>query len=371
MKIAAIKERATGEYRTAITPDTAKLYVKKGFKVFVEKGIGLASNFSDEQYIASGAVVSNIPLEILSDADLILKVQPSPILEDKINEIDLAGGNACIIGLLKPYQSKDYISKAASKKLSLAAMEMVPRTTIAQSMDALSSQSNLAGYRAVLEATYYFGKAFPMMMTAAGTVSPAKLLVIGAGVAGLQAIATAKRLGAVVSAYDVRLAAKEQTESLGAKFIHPEIDSMKDSEDSKGYASEVSKDFAILQEKFLGENLSKFDIVITTAQIPGKKAPLLITSKMLSNMQIGSVIVDMATETGGNVEGSVMDKVISRDGIRMVGWSNMAAKISHDASKLYAKNLYNLVNHVVQSDESGKAQIDFQNPILKEMTITG
>ena len=315
-------------------------------------------------------MVSNIPLEILSDADLILKVQPSPILEDKINEIDLATSGACIIGLLKPYQNKNYISKAAAKKLPLVAMEMVPRTTIAQSMDALSSQSNLAGYRAVLEAAYYFGKAFPMMMTAAGTVSPTKVFVIGAGVAGLQAIATAKRLGAVVYAYDVRRAAKEQTESLGAKFLHPEIDSIQDSDDGKGYASEVSKDFAALQEKFLSENLSKFDIVITTAQIPGKKAPTLITSQMLKNIKIGSVVVDMATETGGNVEGSAIDKVISIDGVRIVGWSNMATKIPHDASKLYAKNLYNLINHVMQSDPSGKIQIDFGNQILKSMIIS-
>ncbi len=370
MKIAAIRERAQGEYRTAITPDTAKLYTSKGFKVFVEKGIGLASNFADEEYTAAGALLSNVPLEILSDANLILKVQPSPILEDKINEIDLASSNACIIGLLKPHQSKEYISKAINKKLSLVAMEMVPRTTIAQSMDALSSQSNLAGYRAVLEAAYYFGKAFPMMMTAAGTVAPAKVLVIGVGVAGLQAIATAKRLGAVVSSYDVRLAAKEQTESLGAKFIHPAINSMQNSEDGKGYASEVSKDFAELQEKFLGMNISKFDIVITTAQIPGKKAPLLITAQMLKSMQIGSVIVDMATETGGNVDGSVMDKVISKDGVRIVGWSNMAAKIPHDASKLYAKNLYNLINHAIKSDGVGKMQIDFNNPLLKEMIIS-
>ena len=219
VKIAALKERAKGENRVAITPDIVKLYLKKGYTVFVEKSIGITANFSDEEYIAAGAKVSAVPLEIISDADIILKVQPSPI-EEKLNEVNIAKTGATIIGLLSPHSHSDYIDKAISKNLSTIAMELVPRITRAQNMDVLSSQSNLAGYRSVIEACYYYDRAFPMMMTAAGTINPAKTLILGVGVAGLQAIATAKRLGAAVSAYDVRAITKEHLVSLGAKFVY-------------------------------------------------------------------------------------------------------------------------------------------------------
>ncbi len=362
MKIAAVKERETFELRTAITPDIAKLYIKKGFNVFVEKGIGLAANFTDDEYIASGATVSSIPLEILSDADLILKVQPTPII-DQFNELDMAKSGAIIIGSISPYLYSKYINYASNKKLSLIAMELLPRITRAQGMDILSSQSNLAGYRAVIEASYHYDRAFPMMMSAAGTINPAKTLILGIGVAGLQAIATAKRLGSVVSAYDVRANTREQAQSLGAKFVYPEINN-ENAEDKTGYAKELSTDFAKVQEQFLLSIIDKYDIVITTAQIPGKAAPILLTKEMIAKMKPGSVIVDMATKTGGNVEDSSADKLIIKNGVKIIGWTNIAAKIAHDASKLYAKNLYNFITHAVIDNK-----FNFDDELVKAVLI--
>lgn len=362
MKIVAIKERAKNERRVAITPDIVKLLVKKGHDIFVEKNIGTSANFTDAQYQDAGATVSAIPLEILSDADIILKVQSTPLV-DEFNEVEMAKEGATIIGMLSPYNNAEYIDKTLSKKLSTISMELVPRITKAQEMDVLSSQSNLAGYRAVIEASYYFDRAFPMMMSAAGTISPAKILVLGVGVAGLQAIATAKRLGGAVSAYDVRAATKEQVESLGAKFVYP-ANSASDAEDKTGYAKEVTQDFAKTQEQFLTKIMPGFDIVITTAQIPGKKAPVLITKNMVSQMNPGSVIVDMAASTGGNVEDSVEDKIVSKRGVKIIGWSNMAAKIASDSSKLYAKNLYNFIEYAEKDNK-----IDFKDELVEEMLI--
>ena len=362
VKIAALKERVKGETRVAITPDIVKLYVKKGYSVFVEKSMGVAANFTDEEYITAGAKVSGVPLEIISDADVILKVQPSPI-EEALNEVNIAKAGATIIGLLSPHSHSEYIDKAISKNLSTIAMELVPRITRTQGMDVLSSQSNLAGYRAIIEACYYYDRAVPMMMTAAGTVNPAKTLILGVGVAGLQAIATAKRLGAAVSAYDVRAITKEQVESLGAKFVYPAV-GIADREDKSGYAKEVTKDFAAIQEEFLLGIIGNFDIVITTAQIPGKKAPILLTKNMVSKMKPGSVIVDIATATGGNVEDSVMDRIVSKKGVKIIGWSNMAARVATDASKLYAKNLYNFLEHALKN-----GKIDFSDEIVEEMLI--
>lgn len=362
MKIVALKERAKGEHRVAITPETARLFCMKGYDVFVEKNIGTSANFTDKEYEEVGATVSAIPLEILSDADIVLKVQPTPLV-DQYNEIEMTKKEATIIGLLSPYSNSEYLDKALSKGLSAIAMELVPRITKAQNMDVLSSQSNLAGYRAVIEASYYFDRALPMMMTAAGTVNPAKTLILGVGVAGLQAIATAKRLGAVVSAYDVRAATKEQVESLGAKFIYPS-ESGGDAEDSSGYAKEVTKDFADIQERFLSDVIDKFDIVITTAQIPGKKAPTLLTKSMVAKMRPGSVVVDMAAISGGNVEDSSIDKVIAKKGVKIIGWSNMASKIASDSSKLYAKNLYNFLEYAIKDN-----RINFKDDLVEEMLI--
>lgn len=362
MKIAAIRERANGELRTAITPDVTKLYVKKGFKVFVEKGIGLEANFTDNEYIANGAVVSSIPLEILSDADIVLKVQPTPLV-DQYNEIDMAKDGAIIVGSISPYLYSNYINHAKNKNISLIAMELLPRITRAQGMDILSSQSNLAGYRAVIEASYHYDRAFPMMMSAAGTINPAKTLILGIGVAGLQAIATAKRLGGVVSAYDVRESTREQAQSLGAKFVYPETQK-ENAEDKTGYAKELSSDFAKIQEQFLLSIIDKYDIVITTAQIPGKAAPILLTKEMVAKMKPGSVIVDMATQTGGNVEDSSADKLLVKNGVKIIGWTNMAAKIAHDGSKLYAKNLYNFITHAVLGEK-----FNFEDELVKAVLL--
>ncbi len=364
MKIVALKERAKDEQRVALTPDIVRLLVKRKHKVFVEKDIGLATNFPDSKYVEAGAKISNVPLEIISDADIILKVQTSPLVGE-INEINLAKTGAIIIGMINPYENSEYIAKACKKKLSLIAMEFVPRITKAQNMDVLSSQNNLAGYRAVIEACYHYNQILPMMMTAAGTIKPAKVLILGVGVAGLQAIATAKRLGAIVAAYDVRPATKEQVESLAAKFIFPDT-KMQDTEDKSGYAKELNKDFAAIQEQFLLEQIPDYDIIITTAQIPGKKAPLLINKVMIEKMKAGSIIIDMATGSGGNVEGSAVDKIVVKKGVKIIGWTNFATKLAHDSSKLYARNLYNLLEYAINKDN----KINFNDELLKEMLIT-
>jgi len=361
MKIASLKERAKFEKRCAITPETTKLFVGKGFSVYLEKDIGLQAGFPDQAYIDAGAKISNVPLEIISDADIILKVQPSP-LNDNINEIEFAKKNAVIIGLLSPFQNQEYITSARNKNLIGLSMEQMPRITKAQNMDVLSSQSNLAGYRAAIEAIYNFDRAIPMMMTAAGTITPAKVLVIGVGVAGLQAIATLKRMGAVVTAYDVRSATKEQAESLGAKFISPEMNS--DLEDKSGYAKESSLEAKNAQDEFLKNIIKNYDIIITTALIPGKQAPKLLSKEMVSLLKNGSVIVDMAVGSGGNVEGSKIDEIIVVGGVKIIGWSNLASGVVTDSSKLYAKNLYNFLVHATAS-----GKIDFEDEIVKQVIV--
>ncbi|MBP7190514.1 MAG: Re/Si-specific NAD(P)(+) transhydrogenase subunit alpha [Rickettsiaceae bacterium] len=362
MKIAVLKERVKGELRVALTPEIVKAYVRDGYSVFCEKSAGIAAGYTDDEYKAAGATISSVPLEIVSDADIILKVQPSPT-SDEINELAFAKEKAIIIGLLSPFANVKLIHKYAEKNITSLAMELVPRTTKAQVMDCLSSQSNLAGYRAVIEASNAFGKAFPMMMTSAGTISPAKVLVLGAGVAGLQAIATAKRLGAVVFAYDVRAAAKEQVESVGGRFIA--VGASGDFSNDSGYAREVTSDYEEQQKLLLAEHSAKSDIIITTAQIPGKPAPILITADMIKKMRPGSVIVDMSTSTGGNVEGSTKDEVVKKGEVTIVGYSNLASKIAHDASKLYAKNLYNFVSHAVKG-----GKLNTTDEIVKAMLLT-
>jgi NAD(P) transhydrogenase subunit alpha len=361
MKIAVLKERTSGENRVALTPESAKAFIKDGFSIWCEKSAGLAAGYSDAEYIASGVNISSVPLEITSDADIIIKVQPSP-LSDEINELSFAKQKAVIIGLLSPFANMQLIQKYAEANITSLAMELVPRITKAQIMDSLSSQSNLAGYRAVIEAAYHFNMAFPMMMTSAGTISPTKVLVLGAGVAGLQAVATAKRLGAVVSAYDVRAASKEQVESVGGKFLSIGND---DFASASGYARELSAEYQQRQVDLLSENAAKNDIIITTAQIPGKPAPSLITSKMLELMRPGSVIVDLSTATGGNVEGSVRDQVVKKNGITIIGYSNLASHIAHDSSKLYAKNLYNFVSHAFKG-----GKLNITDEIVKAMLLT-
>lgn len=362
MKISTIKENIKGENRVSITPESAKLMKSIGFDVVIEKNCGLQSNFPDSEY-QDYAKISSVPLEILADADIITKVQPSP-KNMEFSEADLAKKGSIIIGFFNPYYNKDLIDYYSSKKITLLSMELVPRITKAQSFDALSSQANLVGYRSVIEASYHFQKAFPMLMTAAGTINPAKVLVIGAGVAGLQAIATAKRLGASVFAYDVRAAAKEQVESLGAKFIHP--DETSDFSSTGGYAKEVSHDFAKRQEEMLEKEISKFDIIITTAMIPGKKAPILIKNSMISKMKEGSVIVDIAANSGGNCEASKIGEISKYNGVKIISHENFASLISQDASKLYAKNIANLLTYLFK----GKDKLDLEDDIVKSMLLT-
>ncbi len=363
MKISALKEKASNEKRVAITPETAKIFVKAGYEVCIEKGAGLASNYTDQEYTEAGAKISSVPLEVISDADIIAKVQFSPEHETH-TEKEFAKESALIIGLLNPYSNDSLIDFYTEKKINLLSLDLVPRTTKAQSFDALSSQANLVGYRAVIEASYQYLRAFPMLMTAAGTITPAKIFVLGAGVAGLQAIATARRLGASVFGYDVRTTAKEQVESLGAKFIHPDLSA--DFSNAGGYATSVDSEFGKRQEAMLLEEISKFDIVISTAMIPGKKAPILITKEMIGKMKHGSIIVDIAASSGGNSEWTRMNQIVEENGVKIIGYENFASKISNDASKLYAKNIANLVTYMFAKN----TKIDINDETIKPMILT-
>jgi NAD(P) transhydrogenase subunit alpha len=364
MRISIPKERRAHEQRVAASPDTVKKLVGMGHQVVVETGAGAGASFSDSAYSAVGATIAATPRDALGAADIVLKVQrPEP------QEIGEMKSGAVLIAMLSPLQNKDEVKAYAAAGLTSFAMELVPRISRAQSMDVLSSQANLAGYRAVLEASVAFGRAFPMMMTAAGTIAPARVLVMGAGVAGLQAIATARRLGAVVSGTDVRLAAKEQVESLGATFLAVDLEAMKQMETSGGYAKEMGEDFARRQREHTTEALKKIDIVICTALIPGRKAPILIGKDMVAVMRPGSVIVDMAVEQGGNVEGSKAgEDVVTENGVTILGQLNIPSHIAVDASQLYAKNLLAFLGLLIDKDQSLK--IDMEDEIIKASLLT-
>lgn len=344
MKIAIPKERRPHERRVAATPDTVKKFLASGFQVTIESGAGAGSRFTDEAYREAGATVVAEPGKLLGDADIVLKVQ-RPLLtgEDKLDELALIKKGSILIGMLAPYSKPEAVTAYARAGITALTMEFVPRITRAQSMDVLSSQSNLAGYRAVLDAVYEYDRAMPMMMTAAGTVAPARVMVLGAGVAGLQAIATAKRLGAIVSATDVRPAAKEQVESLGGKFVMVESEETKQAETAGGYAKEMSEEYKRKQAQLVADTLKKQDIAICTALIPGKKAPILITKEMALSMRPGSIIVDLAVEQGGNCELSRPGEIVEVNGIRIIGHLNVPSRLSADASALYAKNLLNFL----------------------------
>jgi NAD(P) transhydrogenase subunit alpha len=365
MKISVAKERRPQERRVAASPDTVKRLVGMGLEVVVESGAGAGSAFPDAAYAASGASIAPDAAAALAAGDIVLKVQrPLRAGEGAIDELSLIKRGAVLIGMLQPLQRREDAEAYARAGLSAFAMELVPRITRAQSMDVLSSQANLAGYRAVLDAATEFGRAMPMMMTAAGTIPPARVLVMGAGVAGLQAIATARRLGGVVSATDVRLAAKEQVESLGGTFLVVDIEAMKAMETAGGYAKEMGADFARRQREHVTEALRKTDLVICTALVPGRKAPVLITRDMVAVMRPGSVIVDLAVEQGGNVEGSEFDKVVtSTNGVTIVGHANVPSRIAVDASQLYAKNLLAFLGLLV--DKEKKLKIDTADEIVK------
>jgi NAD(P) transhydrogenase subunit alpha len=370
MKIAIPKERRAHERRVAATPDTVKKYVSLGFNVAIESGAGIASRFPDDAYAAAGADVIADPSAVLSDADVVLKVQ-RPLLEGEgdINELALMKKGAVLISVLSPYNAPESVKAYADAGITAFAMEFVPRITRAQSMDVLSSQSNLAGYRAVLDAAHEYDRAMPMMMTAAGTVAPARVFVMGAGVAGLQAIATAKRLGAIVSATDVRPAAKEQVESLGGKFVMVESDEVKEAETAGGYAKEMSEDYKRQQAALVAETLKKQDIAICTALIPGRKAPTLINDEMVHSMRPGSVIVDLAVEQGGNCTLSKPGEIVDVNGVTIIGHLNVPSRLSADASSLYAKNLLNFLT-LMADQENKQLSINWEDQILADSNLT-
>ena len=361
MRIVSVSEDKKLEKRIAITPEIAKKYIAIGFELSLSENYGEHLNFKDDEYKELGVKIIKDEKEIINSADIIVQLGlPS---DDKTS---LIKENQTLIGILNPYNNKEKIESLTKRKINTFSLELLPRITRAQSMDILSSQANLAGYKAVIESFANFEKAVPMMMTAAGTVPAAKVLVVGAGVAGLQAIATAKRMGAIVFATDVRMASKEQVESLGGKFLT--VEGAENLETEGGYAKEASDDFKKKQEELLGETLKKIDIVICTALIPGKKAPLIIKENMIGNMQAGSVIYDLAAVQGGNTAFSEVDKIVNRGGVRIMGEANILNKLPISASSLYAKNVFNFVVNL-HDKENNKINIDLEDEII-EKTLT-
>ena len=373
MQIGIIKERRLDEKRVAATPDTVKKFIAMGLKVNIEKGAGITAAITDQEYENAGASILDDPQRVLENADIVLKINkpigPKDKDGSKLDEVKLLKSGSILVSLMEPYKDGDLIGLIAKQNITCFALELIPRITRAQTMDVLSSQSNLAGYKAVIEASTTYGKAFPMMMTAAGTVPPAKCLVMGAGVAGLQAIATARRLGAVVSASDVRPAAKENVESLGAKFIAVEDEEFKQAETSGGYAKEMSDEYKKKQTELIAATVAKQDIIICTALIPGKPAPVLLTPEMVDTMKPGSVIVDLAVEQGGNCPLSEPNKVVDRSGVQIIGCTNLASRVAIDASALFAKNLLNFVTPLINSLEN-KIEINMQDEIIVGSMIT-
>lgn len=365
MKIAAIKERAAHESRVAITPAAVKMYAALGLEVCIESGAGVLANFSDESFRKVGAKIYKSAAETLKNADILVKAQPSP-KTDKNSEIKMLKKNSLLIGALSPFQNHDLIKDYAKHDISSFALELLPRITRAQEMDILSSQSSLAGYRAVIDASYHFNKIFPMLITSAGTIFPAKVLVLGTGVAGLQAIATAKRLGAIVTGFDVREAAKESVESLGSKFVFPKIQTL---ETKAGYAKEASKNEQNIIKETIAAQVSKANIVISTALIPGKKPPILLTKVMVESMPQGSVIVDLVASQGGNCELTKCDKIVDHNGIKIIGHTNYSSLTAEDSSNLYARNVFNFIK-LLYSKEKKSLNIDVNDEIIKATLLT-
>ena len=361
MKIVSVSENQSIEKRIAITPEIAKKYISFGFEVFLSKNYGAHLGIADEEYQNVGVKTLNDEKEILNDANVVVQMGlPS---DDKCS---LLKQDQTLIGVLNPYSNKNKLNNLIKKKINIFSLELLPRITRAQSMDILSSQANLAGYKAVIESFANFEKAIPMMMTAAGTIPAAKVLVVGAGVAGLQAIATAKRMGAIVFATDVRMASKEQVESLGGKFLT--VEGAENLETEGGYAKEASEDFKKKQEDLLSETLKKIDIIICTALIPGKKAPLIIKENMIKNLQSGSVIYDLAAIQGGNTAFTEVDKIVEKDGIKIMGESNILNKLPVSASSLYAKNMFNFVENLFDK-ENKKININLEDEIIEKTLI--
>ena len=361
MKIASILEDKSLEKRVAITPEIAKKYISNGFDVTLSKDYGEHLGFANQEYETLGVKLLTDDKEIIVNADVILQLRLP--LDDKLS---LLKENQTLIGVLESHQNKDKIENLIKKKINNFSLELLPRITRAQSMDILSSQANLAGYKAVIDSFSYFERAIPMMMTAAGTVPAAKVLIVGAGVAGLQAIATAKRMGAIVFATDVRMASKEQVESLGGKFLT--VDGAENLETEGGYAKETSDEFKKKQEDLLSETLKKIDIVVCTALVPGKKAPIIIKESMIQNMKPGSVIYDLAAIQGGNTSYTEVDKVIQKNGVQIMGEKNILNKLPISASNLYAKNMFNFVMNLYDK-ENKKININLEDEIIEKTLI--
>ena len=369
MKLAVPAERREGETRVAVTPDTVKRLKTLGLDVVVESGAGLRAAATDAMYQDAGATIAPDAAAALADADIVFKVQRPMNAAEGRDELSLMKRGALLVAMMAPHQARDTVAACAQRGVDAVAMELLPRITRAQTMDVLSSQANLAGYKAVLEAAAMFGRAFPMMMTAAGTVAPAKVMIMGAGVAGLQAIATARRLGAVVSATDVRMAAKEQVQSLGATFVMVEDEESKQAETAAGYAKEMSDAYKQKQAALIAETLKKQDIAITTALIPGRPAPRLISAAMVEAMKPGAVIIDMAADAGGNCELTEPGKTVVKHGVSIVGMANPPARIPVDASALYARNLFNFLSAFFDKKE-GKLNLAPDDEIVKAVLLT-
>ena len=364
MKIAVPKETRVHETRIAAVPETVKKFIKLGFEVSVQAGAGAAADIPDAEFEKAGAKIVSGPKAILKGADVVLK-----ILRPTVEELSGYEKGQKLFCSMAPYNEPEVMQACAEKGVDAFAMEFMPRITRAQSMDVLSSQSNLAGYKAVLEAANAYGKGMPQMMTAAGTIAPAKVFIMGVGVAGLQAIATAKRLGAVVSATDVRPATEEQVASLGGKFVAVKNEEFEQAQTAGGYAKEMSDDYKKQQAALIADHIAKQDIVITTALIPGRKAPVLVTKAMVASMKPGSILVDLAIEQGGNVEGAELDKVVTTDnGAQIIGFANMPGRLAADASALYARNHYNFLSPFAKED--GALELDDEDELVKGIRLT-
>ena len=368
MKIAIPKERRAHEARVAASPETVKKLVGLGCEVVVEKGAGAGAAVVDQAYQDAGATIAASAKTAIGGADVVLKVQ-GPRVGGKDDELGLLAAGTVLIAHLDALRAKDEIAALAKAGVTAFAMDLMPRVTRAQSMDVLSSQANLAGYKAVLDGAAEFCKAFPMMMTPAGRINPANVLVMGAGVAGLQAIATARRLGAVVHATDVRPAAKEQVESLGGKFVAVEDEEFRQAETAGGYAKEMSDAYKEKQAALIAETIPKMDLVITTAAIPGRPAPKLVSADMVKAMKPGSVIVDLAVETGGNCDLTQAGKVITKQGVKIVGHINVPSRLAADTSQLYARNVFNFLQLLIDA-ETKELVIDLDDEIIKGTLVT-
>ena len=361
MKIGSVSENKQIEKRIAVTPEVAKKYINLGFELLLPENYAFHLGINDNIFQEVGAKIIKDEKELINNSDLI--IQLGLLSEDKLSIIK---EGQSIIGVLSPYDNKEKIESLVKKKINLFSLDLLPRITRAQSMDILSSQANLAGYKAVIESFSIFEKAIPMMMTAAGTIPAAKVLVVGAGVAGLQAIATAKRMEAIVFATDVRMASKEQVESLGGKFLT--VEGAENLETESGYAKEASEDFKKKQEKLLSETLKKIDIVICTALIPGKKAPVIIKEDMINNMKAGSIIYDLAAIQGGNTAHTKVDEIVDKNGVKIMGESNILNKLPTSASNLYAKNVFNFVSNLYDK-ENKKININLEDEIIEKTLI--